>query len=50
MLVERKELTGANGGPIALSATARPQEMTDEQLLAIASAGSSPMLLEAENL
>jgi phage terminase small subunit len=50
MLVERKELSGPNGGPIALSATARPAEMTDEQLLAIASAGSAPMLLEAENL
>jgi phage terminase small subunit len=50
MLIDRKELTGANGGPIALSATARPQEMTDEQLMAIASAAPTPMLLEAENL
>lgn len=48
MLVERKELSGPGGGPIALSATARPQEMTDEQLLAVAASASSPMLLEAE--
>lgn len=50
MLVDRKELSGPGGGPIELSATARPQEMSDEQLMAIASAGSSPPLLEASNL
>jgi phage terminase small subunit len=50
MLVERKELSGPGGGAIPLSATARPQELTDEQLMALASAGSAPMLLEAENL
>lgn len=50
MLIERKELSGPGGGPIALSATARPQDMTDDQLSALISAGSSPPLLEAENL
>lgn len=50
MLIDRKELSGPNGGPIPLSATARPQEMSDEQLLAIASAAPAPLLLEAENL
>jgi phage terminase small subunit len=50
MLVDRKELSGPGGGPIPLSATAMPRDMSDEQLLALASAGSSVVLLEAENL
>lgn len=50
MLVERKELSGPGGGPLQLEATARPAEMSDDQLLAIASAAPVPLLLEADTL
>lgn len=49
MVVKRSELSGPGGGPIPLE-TARPQELTDDQLMALASAGTTGMLLEAENL
>lgn len=44
-----RALTGPDGGPIQLD-VARAQELTDQELMTIASAGSSPKLLEAENL
>lgn len=50
MFVERKELSGPGGSPIALAATARPVELTREQLMAIAAGSVAPALLEAENL
>lgn len=49
MFTDKSELSGPGGGPIQLEAM-RAAEMTDAQLLALASAGSSQPLLEAENL
>jgi phage terminase small subunit len=46
MLIERRELAGPGGGPIPLQAVP-VNEMTDEELLAIAS-GAGPLLLEGE--
>jgi phage terminase small subunit len=52
MLVERKELSGPGGGPLQITDSTTVQELTDAQLMALASAGSlaSPLTLEAENL
>lgn len=49
MLIDRKELSGPGGGPVQLE-TATAAELTDAQLMALASAAVAPPLLEAENL
>lgn len=49
MFTDKTEHSGPGGGPIHLD-TARPQDLTMEQLMLIASAGATPLTLEAENL
>jgi phage terminase small subunit len=50
MLVERKELSGPNSGPIEISASTRPRELSDDQLEALILATAPPLLLEGEKL
>jgi hypothetical protein len=49
MIVERKELSGPGGSPLQLQAAASPRELTDAELMTLASAAPT-LLLEAENL
>lgn len=49
MVVERKELSGPGGGPVPLAAMSA-SDLTDDQLAALASAGSSQLALSDGNL
>jgi phage terminase small subunit len=49
MVVERKELSGPGGGPVPIAAVSA-SDLTDDQLAALASAGSSPLALNDGNM